>query len=554
VLTRSLQPAAGVVLRGSMNGEWPPLSLNHLSVRSGVDGRFQVRILPGRYFFLELDAPEGSAFLDTQLSDQTFSSSGNYSFYVNTPVYLSGQVRFSDWMGVAGASVIAQSRDFSAATTADAGGLYRLGLLPNASDTVYSVTVGYSVPGFSGYQKVASRLWVPRDSVWDLTLSEVLFQGRVLNASGQPVAGVKLTGRAPFSGSAYNQLEPVSGADGRFAVRMLPGTYSSMLLTPPTGSGYRMTSLPNEAITGPLSKDYVVEDVNECLENNGGCSVNATCTNTVGSHVCACRSGYSGDGYTCVETVRTLTLTSPNGGEQWTSGTVRNLTWTSFGVSSVHLHSSLDNGVTWTLIAANMPAAPGAYAWTLPSGVTSTSARVRIADAQTGTPVDLSDAVFSVTSPGCVIINEILANEAGSATSGEFIELVNVGGSAIDVSGWTLWDATAARHSFTPGTVLAPGKALVVFGSASGIPAGVSSAVGSSTGALSLNNTGDTVSLRDAGGTSVDAFMYSSALCAVDGVSMNLGQDATPGTGFVLHNSLSALPSSAGARVGGTAF
>ncbi len=40
-------------------------------------------------------------------------------------------------------------------------------------------------------------------------------------------------------------------------------------------------------------------DVNECLVNNGGCSANATCTNTVGSHTCACNSGYFGDGNTC---------------------------------------------------------------------------------------------------------------------------------------------------------------------------------------------------------------------------------------------------------------
>jgi len=44
----------------------------------------------------------------------------------------------------------------------------------------------------------------------------------------------------------------------------------------------------------------VCSDINECATNNGACSVNATCTNTLGSHSCACNPGYSGDGITCV--------------------------------------------------------------------------------------------------------------------------------------------------------------------------------------------------------------------------------------------------------------
>jgi len=45
-------------------------------------------------------------------------------------------------------------------------------------------------------------------------------------------------------------------------------------------------------------------DVNECDTNNGGCHANADCTNTAGSHSCACSAGYAGDG------VRATTSTS----------------------------------------------------------------------------------------------------------------------------------------------------------------------------------------------------------------------------------------------------
>ena len=41
-------------------------------------------------------------------------------------------------------------------------------------------------------------------------------------------------------------------------------------------------------------------DINECLTNNGGCDSNAICTNTPGSFNCNCKSGFSGDGITCI--------------------------------------------------------------------------------------------------------------------------------------------------------------------------------------------------------------------------------------------------------------
>ena len=41
-------------------------------------------------------------------------------------------------------------------------------------------------------------------------------------------------------------------------------------------------------------------DVNECSTNNGGCSVNAQCTNIIGgTRICICNAGYTGDGINC---------------------------------------------------------------------------------------------------------------------------------------------------------------------------------------------------------------------------------------------------------------
>jgi hypothetical protein len=84
-------------------------------------------------------------------------------------------------------------------------------------------------------------------------------------------------------------------------------------------------------------------------------------------------------------------------------------------------------------------------------------------------------AVYTFAEMGCVVtprvarvvLNEILVNEPGSATAGEFVELVNIGDGTANLGGWTLSDRVSVRHTFAAGTTLLPGKALVVFGGAS---------------------------------------------------------------------------------------
>ncbi|WP_432016640.1 lamin tail domain-containing protein [Streptomyces hydrogenans] len=155
--------------------------------------------------------------------------------------------------------------------------------------------------------------------------------------------------------------------------------------------------------------------------------------------------------------------------------------------------------------------------------------------------------------PANVIINEVLANEPGSSTAGEAIEIVNTGGTAISLAGWTVQDGTAVRHTFAAGTTLQPGKAITVFGAASAIPGGIV-AVAASTGGLNLSNSGDQVILRDSAGATVQSMTYTSSQANSDGVSINRSSDGSETGGWVKHNTISSLSSSPGQRADGTVY
>ena len=96
-------------------------------------------------------------------------------------------------------------------------------------------------------------------------------------------------------------------------------------------------------------------------------------------------------------------ITSPNGGEVWTAGSIKNITWNSCLVCSyanVMLQYSIDNGTTWTPIDTVLDSNKS-YAWTVPN-TPSTICLVKILN-DNGTKSDLSNNVFTIT--GSVGVN-----------------------------------------------------------------------------------------------------------------------------------------------------
>ncbi|NNK82013.1 MAG: T9SS type A sorting domain-containing protein, partial [Flavobacteriaceae bacterium] len=119
-----------------------------------------------------------------------------------------------------------------------------------------------------------------------------------------------------------------------------------------------------------------------------------------------------------------------------------------------------------------------------------------------------------------LVINEIHAdpdstngdaNGDGTAnfSDDEFVELFNIGSTPLDISGYTIEDAASVRHTFPASTILPANSFITVFGG--GTPTGFSGLTQvASSGSVGLNNSGDTVTVRNSSGSEVVAYTYGS--------------------------------------------
>jgi hypothetical protein len=142
-----------------------------------------------------------------------------------------------------------------------------------------------------------------------------------------------------------------------------------------------------------------------------------------------------------------------------------------------------------------------------------------VTDANDECPNTFGDAANN----GCpfvgFIINEVLYDPAdgiagdanGDGTrdplADEFIEFYNSSASSIDLSGYTISDASQVRHTFPNGTIVPSKGVIVVFGG--GTPTGTFGGAivqTASTGQLNMNNAGDIATLKTSGGATILTF------------------------------------------------
>ena len=149
-------------------------------------------------------------------------------------------------------------------------------------------------------------------------------------------------------------------------------------------------------------------------------------------------------------------------------------------------------------------------------------------DDDDSTAGDDDDSTTSAFQPGDVIVSEVMINPgAVDDTQGEWIELLNLTGFNIDLSGWTLSDRDSDNLVISPAAALfLPSGDYVILGR-SDVPgdnggAPVDWAYGT---AFTMANSADEVVLTEPGGTEIYALEYTSGFPNPSGSSTQLSGD-----------------------------
>ncbi len=180
-------------------------------------------------------------------------------------------------------------------------------------------------------------------------------------------------------------------------------------------------------------------------------------------------NGYSGatSAYTLTVTypgaaTNSVTVTAPNGGENWTVGASKNITWTSTGsIANVKIEYSTNSGSTYTTVIAST-ANNGTYAWTVPN-TASTTCRVRVSDAAAATTNDVSNANFTISTGGGTTVTLLsegfetntvpgtywLAADQNSTSGSDYWGDKSTSGGRVHAGSWSAWCADNGRTTST---------------------------------------------------------------------------------------------------------
>ncbi len=100
---------------------------------------------------------------------------------------------------------------------------------------------------------------------------------------------------------------------------------------------------------------------------------------------------------------QSITVTSPNGGENWKLGSTHNVTWTSSGISGKVGVKLFKNGNSLGYIAMNIPVSSGRFSWKISKsgliggGVILSGSNYKIQVKQSGVTGDLSNGNFTIS-------------------------------------------------------------------------------------------------------------------------------------------------------------
>jgi photosystem II stability/assembly factor-like uncharacterized protein len=112
-------------------------------------------------------------------------------------------------------------------------------------------------------------------------------------------------------------------------------------------------------------------------------------------------------------TIPSLSLTSPNNGVVWKSGSIQNITWETTNLSNINLYYSVDNGTSWVSIISNINASDGNYNWTIPTldSAIYSQCKIKIENASNQLVSDESNNTFIIWHPYVVVKNTTLGQQ-----------------------------------------------------------------------------------------------------------------------------------------------
>src|SRR6266542_605586 len=179
---------------------------------------------------------------------------------------------------------------------------------------------------------------------------------------------------------------------------------------------------------------------------------------------------------------QTVTVTAPNGGENWTAGTTHSITWSGTGSSAnmayYKIALSTDGGVTWPAAGTANDLTPDgiydpaarSFSWTIGSALNTTQARIRVRPLDSGGNIlitDTSDANFTISPPVVLPTVTVIApngSENWTAGTTHSITWSGTGSSAnmayykiaLSTDGGVTWPAAGTANDLTPNGLYDP--------------------------------------------------------------------------------------------------
>ena len=146
------------------------------------------------------------------------------------------------------------------------------------------------------------------------------------------------------------------------------------------------------------------------------------------------RNDWSERNFTILKSTDTpeITLTSPNGGEQWEAGGSYEIEWTSKLLPEVNIFYTYDYGIHFEPIAEGVDASSGSYSWAIPDTLSVEECHIWIGDPDNDEISDASDEPFSIQPPPEEpTLDLTFPNEPGNFDAGSTMKItwdaVNVG-------------------------------------------------------------------------------------------------------------------------------